>query len=260
MRSIYSFFVLIAVFILIQGLLAGNQSHAQTQNPIVLNADSVDRFVLDPAEFNPENKKTALLRYKPFGNKKEAVYTAATKDDGTPVIKATSNGSISTVTTSVSADPNEFQYLEWEWKIASVLEAGDLTQKDGDDFSARIYITFDYPVSKLPFGQKLKYRFYKTFTSFDIPLRSLTYVWANKEEPGAISQSPFTSWVQYVVVQSGNDKAGEWISNKRNILEDYREAFGEEPPRISGITIMTDSDNTGGATQAWFGKMILSKD
>lgn len=258
MKSFKLHYAFIPAFMLLMALFSAERSRAQ--EPIVVNADSVDRFMLDPADFDPENKQTPLLRYEPFGKKKEAIYTPATKEDGTPVIKATSNGSISTVTSSLSADPNKFQYLEWEWKIASVLEAGDLTKKDGDDFSARIYVTFDYPVSDLPFGQKIKYRFYKTFTSFDIPLRSLTYVWANKEETGTVSESPFTGWVQYVVVQSGNDKAGEWVSNKRNILDDYRRAFGEEPPRISGITIMTDSDNTGESTQAWFGKMILSKD
>lgn len=230
------------------------------QNSIELNKDSTDTFIIDPADFDPDDKDATVLRYEPFGNKKEAVYKPDTKDDGTPVIKAVSESAISTVTTPLKADPNTFQYLQWEWKIESVLESGDLTEKDGDDFAARIYVTFDYPASKLPFGQKIKYRIYKTFTSFDIPLRSLNYVWASSEEVGTIAESPFTSWVQYIVVQSGNGQAGEWISNKRNILEDYRKAFGEEPPEISGITIMTDSDNTGESTKAWFGKIVLTKE
>lgn len=233
---------------------------SKAQNKLELNPDTLNRFVIDPADFNPDDRDTSVLRYEPFGKKKEAVYAPAKKEDGSPVIKATSNSAISTVTTALSADPKVFQYLTWEWKIASVLENGNLREKDGDDFSARIYVTFDYPVSDLPFGQKIKYRFYKTFTSFEIPLRSLTYVWANKEEVGTIAESPFTGWVQYVVVQSGNEKAGTWVSNKRNILEDYRNAFGEEPPPISGITIMTDSDNTGASTEAWFGKITLSKE
>lgn len=188
------------------------------------------------------------------------MYERDTKEDGTPVIKATSNEAISSVTTPLRADPNDFSQLEWEWKIEEVLPSGDLTEKDGDDFVARIYVTFDYPVSDLPFGQKVKYRVYKAFTSFDIPLRSLNYVWASKEEVGTIAESPFTGWVQYIVVNSGNDKAGKWISLKRNILEDYREAFGEEPRDITGVTIMTDSDNTKESTKAWFGKIKLTKE
>ncbi|MDZ7755557.1 DUF3047 domain-containing protein [Rhodohalobacter sp.] len=231
-----------------------------SQEPIRLNADSISQFILDPADFDPDDENAQMLRHEPFGRKKEAVYERDLKSDGSPVIKATSTEAISSVTTSLRADPFEFSYLEWEWKIEEVLEYGDLTQKDGDDFVARIYVTFDYPVGDLPFGQKIKYRFFKTFTSFEIPLRSLNYVWASKEEVGTVAESPFTSWVQYFVVNSGNENAQEWISLKRNIVEDYRQAFGEEPREITGITIMTDSDNTGESTKAWFGKIMLSKE
>jgi len=112
----------------------------------------------------------------------------------------------------------------------------------------------------LPFGQRIKYRFFKAFTSFDIPLRSLNYVWATEAEIGTIEENPFTGWVKYIVVNSGNEKAGEWVSLKRNILDDYRQAFDEDPREITGITIMTDSDNTSSTTLAWFGKIILSKE
>ena len=166
----------------------------------------------------------------------------------------------SRVSPPLRADPFEFSYLEWEWKIDKVLESGALGEKDGDDFVARIYVTFDYPVSELPFGQRAKYRLYTTFTSFDVPLRSLNYVWATDAEIGTIEENPFTSWVRYIVVNSGNEKAGQWINLKRNIVEDYREAFGEEPREITGITIMTDSDNTGESTLAWFGPITLSKE
>ena len=125
---------------------------------------------------------------------------------------------------------------------------------------ARIYVTFDYPVRELSLGQRIKYRFFKTFNSFDIPLRSLNYVWATDADIGTIEENPFTSWVKYIVVNSGNEKAGQWISLKRNIVEDYRKAFEEEPRDITGITIMTDSDNTGESTLSWFGAIKLSKE
>jgi hypothetical protein len=243
---------------LIGSLFSPTQLFSQT--PIQIDPDSVDQFILDPADFDPDNEDALILRHEPFGKKKEAVYERDQKEDGTPVIKATSEEAISSVTTRLRADPNEFTYLEWEWKIEQVLESGDLTQKDGDDFVARIYVTFDYPVSDLPFGQKLKYRAFKAFTSFEIPLRSLNYVWASKEDIGTIAESPYTNWVQYIVVNSGNEESGKWVSLKRNIVEDYREAFGEDPREITGITIMTDSDNTKESTKSWFGKITLSKE
>src|SRR6056297_407097 len=231
-----------------------------SQEPVRLNADSTDRFVLDPADFDPDDSNARILRHEPFGRKKEAVYERDQKEDGTPVIKASSSKAISSVTSPLHANPFEFSFVEWEWKIDEVIESAKLGEKDGDDFVARIYITFDYPVSELPFVQRIKYRFFKTFTSFDIPLRSLNYVWATDAEIGTIEENPFTSWVKYIVVNSGNEKAGQWVSLKRNILEDYQEAFGEDPREITGITIMTDSDNTEESTLAWFGPITLSKE
>jgi len=245
-------FILAFLFIAQQNLVA--------QDRIVLDPDSTDAFVLDPAVFDPDNRDAKILRHESFGRKTEALYERGEREDGTPIIVASSDNSISSVTTPLTADPAVFQYLEWEWKIESVIESGDMTRKDGDDFTARVYVTFDYDKSNLGFGDRIKYAAYKAFTSFDIPLRSLNYIWANKAEIGATGENPFSSWVQYVVVQSGNDLAGEWHIEKRNIVEDYRMVYGEEPPPISGITIMTDSDNTGASTKAYFGKITLLKE
>lgn len=257
MTFLKSSFLILSLFLFVIHL---SPSKSYSQDPIRLNADSTDQFVLDPADFEPDDSDARLLRHEPFGRKKEAVYERDQKEDGTPIIRASSSEAISSVTSPLRANPFDFSFVEWEWKIDEVIESAKLGEKDGDDFVARIYITFDYPVSDLPFGQRIKYRFFKTFTSFDIPLRSLNYVWANEAEIGTIEENPFTSWVKYIVVNSGNDKAGEWVSVKRNILDDYRDAFDEDPREITGITIMTDSDNTKSTTLAWFGKIILTKE
>lgn len=236
-----------------------NTGSGYTQ-PIKLNPDSIDTYVMDPATFSADDNSGSIWELAPFGRKDPTIYTTANKENGEAIIRAESYQSISSVQVNLSANPQEFQIIEWEWMIKSVLKSGDVTEKDGDDYAARIYITFDYPVSELSFGDKIKYRFYKTFTSFDVPTRALNYVWANKAEVGSIHPNPYTDWVQVVAVQSGNEKAGTWQLEKRNILEDYRAAFGEEPPAINGIQIMTDSDNTGESAEAAYGKIILRKE
>jgi len=52
-------------------------------------------------------------------------------------------------------------------------------------------------------------------------------------------------------------KAGAWVSESRNIFDDYKTAFGKEPPMITGIAIMTDSDNTGESALAYYGDIIM---
>jgi hypothetical protein len=61
------------------------------------------------------------------------------------------------------------------------------------------------------------------------------------------------------VVESGPSKLNQWVSEERNILEDYKKAFGQEPPMISGIAIMTDADNTGESAIAYYGDIVLKK-
>jgi hypothetical protein len=214
---------------------------------------------MDPVTFQEDASLNSIWKMAPFGRKDPTIYRSGTKDSGEPIIKASSNQSISSVKVQISANPDDFPIIEWEWMIESVLESGDVTKKDGDDYAARVYITFDYPVSNLGFRDKIKYRFYQTFTSFDVPTRTLNYIWANKAEVGSIHPNPYTDWIQVLAVQSGNNKAGTWQSEKRNIPEDYRTAFEEEPPAITVIQIMTDSDNTGDSARAAFGKIILRK-
>jgi len=58
-------------------------------------------------------------------------------------------------------------------------------------------------------------------------------------------------------VESGNEKAGTWVSEERNIFEDYRKMFGEEPPALGGVAIMTDTDDTQDEATAYYGDISL---
>jgi hypothetical protein len=61
-----------------------------------------------------------------------------------------------------------------------------------------------------------------------------------------------------VAVESGPGKVGTWVAEQRNIYEDYKRAFGEEPPRIGAVAVMTDTDDTGDDVTAWYGDITLS--
>ena len=71
--------------------------------------------------------------------------------------------------------------------------------------------------------------------------------------------SPYTDRAMLFAVQSGEGQAGQWIRQERNALLDFLEAFKKEPPMISGVAIMTDSDNTGESVTAWYGDIIFRK-
>ncbi len=191
-----------------------------------------------------------------LGDAGETTYTLI-EDGGDVVVKAEADDSASGLIRRVEADLDDFPIMSWRWKVDGMIPGGDVSRKGGDDYPARIYVTFDYDPSDLSFGDRLKYRALRALGYDDIPVRALNYIWANKDSETRIVPNAYTDWVQMVPVQSGASGAGEWKVERRNVLEDYRAAFGEEPPKINGIAIMTDADNTGKTATAYFGDIRL---
>lgn len=206
----------------------------------------------DPAEATPPSWRP--LSFKDIDNR--TAYRLV-RQDSTVVMKATSDGGAAGLVTRQRIDPMEYPIVEWRWKVDNVLEQGDARKKSGDDYPARLYITFDY--EGLGLGGRLKLQALKLLGYDDIPTRALNYLWANTVERGRILPNPYTDWVMMVPVRSGDTHAGQWMREQRNIVEDYRAAFGEDPPVINGIAIMTDTDNTGGAVTAYYGDIIFKQ-
>lgn len=180
------------------------------------------------------------------------------KDDGRLVIKAVSEAAASGLTKEVRIDPHEYPIVHWRWKVENLLKTSDATRKDGDDYPARLYITFEYDPGKVSVGKKLKYKAGQVLFG-DIPIGAINYVWERRAPVGAVIDNAYTDFVKMVVVESGSQKLGLWIDEERNIYEDYRKAFGEEPPLINGVAIMSDTDNTKERVTAYYGDIIFKK-
>ncbi len=181
-------------------------------------------------------------------------------DSGQTVVRAHSSNSASGLIRKVSIDPRPFPYITWRWKVDSVYAKGDVSRKDGDDYPARIYITFAYDPDQVGFFEKAKYGAARLIYGETPPLAAITYIWANRAPAGLMVANAYTDRVKMIVLQSGADRAGQWRAEKRDVYADYKKAFGREPTLISGVAIMTDSDNTGESTRAWYGDIVFSKD
>lgn len=152
----------------------------------------------------------------------------------------------------------EAPILRWRWKIAGTIPKGNERNKAGDDYAARVYITFKYDASRVGLATRLKYGAVKALRGEYPPHNAISYIWANKLYSGESAPSPYTKRIMMVSVRSGDSAAGEWRSEERNILADYRRLFGEDPPPYTGIALMTDTDNTGGSAEAWYADITLS--
>jgi hypothetical protein len=201
----------------------------------------------------------ALGDWQPLTFKKIERHTSYTlvKDDGVTVIKAQSQASASGLVRNQAIDLKQFPILQWRWKVANILQKADPTQKRGDDYPARVYITFAFDRSKLSAGERFKYAAARLFYGEYPPLAAISYIWESKTPIGTVLPNAYTERLKMIVVQSGADKLNQWIDMRRNVYEDYKQAFGSEPPLVSGVAIMTDTDNTGESATAYYGDLVF---
>ena len=141
--------------------------------------------------------------------------------------------------------------------MENVLRNGDLTSKKGDDYPARIYVTFAYDPQRASFWQRIEYESARLLFGEYPPHSGLNYIWESRAPVGTMAPNPFTDRVHMIVVDSGTAQLGQWVEHERNVYEDYVKAFKEAPPLISGVAIMTDTDNTGESAVAWYGEISL---
>jgi hypothetical protein len=182
------------------------------------------------------------------------------RDGGQTVVQAVSAASASGLMNAYHAPAAQHPWISWRWKIAHVLKNGDVATKKGDDYAARVYVAFEYSPAGKSWLQKMRYQAARLVAGDRLPGSAINYIWANKAPVGVIVSNPYTDQTKMIVLQSGNASAGRWIAEERNLVRDYQAAFGQKPPAIMGIAIMTDTDNTGESTTAWYGDIILSDD
>ncbi len=185
-------------------------------------------------------------------------YTLASVD-GVTAVRAQADSSMSALGREVDIDPGTQPWLQWRWRIAASNDKSSLRSKQGDDFPARLYVFFDFDIMRLPLLERVMIRVARTLYGERLPLAALCYVWTSDEPPGTSAWSAYTGRVRMVVASSGNSQVGQWIAVERNVKEDFVAAFGEPVPRITGIAIATDSDNTGARSEAWFGDISFSR-
>ncbi len=178
-------------------------------------------------------------------------------NDGHWAIKAESRASASALFKELDLDPKAYPILRWRWKIKNTLPRGDESKKEGDDYAARVYVTFKYMPEQAGTSEKILYGIGKALYGKYPPKATLNYIWANKLPAGQAANSPYSDRAKLIAVESGPALAGQWRTEERNIYEDYKKYFGAEPPPINGIAIMTDSDNTQGEAEAYYAEIVL---
>jgi hypothetical protein len=181
------------------------------------------------------------------------------EDEGITVLKVQSHDASGSVGLSADIDLQATPILQWRWRVDHSLRGAAFHLKSGEDHAARVYVFFDVPRESLSFADRTRIRLARSVMSNDVPTAALCYVWDNNHPIGTSGWSPYTNRVRKIVLQSGNGLANRWVSERRDVAADYRAAFGLGPhqplPRVIGVAVGSDTDQTNETVTAWFGDL-----
>lgn len=167
------------------------------------------------------------------------------KEGGNSILIAQADNSASGIVNIRIFNIYKTPVIKWKWKVSNTFKAGDEKKKSGDDYALRIYAVFKYDPQKAGVFERAQYNALKLIYGEYPPQSTINYIWANKKYPERILPNPFTAKTQMILLQKGPERTGTWIEERVNALEDYRRAFGKEPPAEASLAVMSDADNTG---------------
>jgi hypothetical protein len=176
---------------------------------------------------------------------------------GTTVLEAFADAAATGFYRRVRVDTRRQPLLEWRWRIEDMIAGADLRVGAREDSMARLVVSFHGDPRKLDFEDRAKLRLAKVFAGEPLPYAMLIYVWSNQIPAETALSSPQIDRIRMVVVESGPAHVGQWRSYRRNVLEDYRRAFGEDPGDIVAVGVLTDSDNTQQVARSFYGDITL---
>jgi hypothetical protein len=136
----------------------------------------------------------------------------------------------------VNVDVKQFPVLTWKWKVAKLPAGGDFRKSKTDDQAAQLFLAFS-----------------KT--------KAIVYIWDSTAPQGMVGDAaapPFMS-IKAIVVRSGAADMGKWITETRNVYEDYKKIFGSEPPAVSGMRLQINSQHTETSAESYFADVVFEK-
>ena len=167
------------------------------------------------------------------------VKETAAEDSG-KVLHLRSDGDNSIISKRVGRiDVRQHPILEWRWRVVTLPAGGDSRKAATDDQAGQVYVVFPrWPTA--------------------VRSRIIGYVWDTTAPAGAVVPSPSTSGVTYVVLRSGAAELGRWITERRNVRDDFKRIYDEEPDEpIEVVSIGIDSNDTRSRAEAYVGAILF---
>lgn len=172
--------------------------------------------------------------------------------DGVRAIEARADNSMALLARPLSVDLAATPILCWRWRVEAPVAGADMRRRSGDDYAARVYVSFDMPDSALGLATRMRIALGRRLFGSALPDAALNYVWDNRHPVGTRRRSAFTDRVEMIVAETGSAQAGSWVAEQADIAADFARAFGDRPGRPIQLAIATDTDNVRARARAAF--------
>ena len=156
--------------------------------------------------------------------KGETTWSLGSNENGN-FIKAEAEGKGSGLGKEVKIDLLKTPFINITWKVEKDLSGIVENSKKGHDYAARVFVI-------------------KKTGSTALSNRAINYVFSSNNKIGENWPSPYTKKSIDYVLSTTIDNSNEWVTVKANVKDDFMKLHGIKVNDISGVAIMTDTDNS----------------
>jgi hypothetical protein len=181
-----------------------------------VNAEKITVF-----DFTDEEFKTLKVGKKYKG---ETTWSLDINEKGN-FIKAEAEGMGSGLGKEIKIDLLKTPFINITWKVEKDLSGIVENSKKGHDYAARVFVI-------------------KKTGSTPLSNRAINYVFSSNNKVGKNWSSPYTKKSIDYVLSTTQENLDKWVTVKTNVKEDFMKLHGINVEDISGVAIMTDTDNS----------------
>ncbi len=163
------------------------------------------------------------------------------QDSAGKALMVKSDNDSSTISKEIKVDTKQYPVIQWRWKVVEIPPRGDARKSETDDEAAQLYVTFPrFPTA--------------------VRSRIIGYIWDSTAPAGSTFPSAKVGTVTFVVVRSGSADLGKWLTETRNVHQDYKRIYGDDPGETVGaVSLSVNSQNTKSRAEVVFGDILFKK-